>query len=214
MREVADRTKFERECRKTLARTLHNVTYLAVHRDRPVSQVERYVFTCNGASRAEAGDRAYSVVPFYSAPHANYWLAASVDLAFKKRCYLKSVSLVVFEGEASDNVKTPIMRAEWDSRQDDESPLVHHAQPHWHVYSSTVGPAEYASEGGPRFGADIQAFSLSQRHKGKDFHFAMASQWHVNGKGSHASDLEVDSLLQWLEGCLAYVREQLTYLHN
>lgn len=223
MKEVADGRKFEKECYKTLAKILHvynTITHLQLRREDLPPRDQRYVFTSNNASQAELGDRAYYVIPFWRVGHRYYWLAASVDLAFQEKCYLMSVSLVVFEGEATDNIKTPILRAEWDAIQESpqrakqrSTPVVH-AQPHWHVYPTAAGTAEYAERAEPKFEADIQVFSFPQRHRAKQFHFAMASQWHTNGMDSHALDLEVDSLLRWLEGCLTYIRSQLTYVYS
>lgn len=211
MKEVADPGEFKKKCRRTLARIL-GISYLHVQSEYPLPRVERYVFGSADASRAEAGDRAYCVLPFCYSGRSKYWLAASIDLVFQQQCHLADVSLTVFEGEASDNVKIPVLRAEWDSRQE-SSLLMVHAQPHWHVYSSAVAQAAYIKRAEPKFGTDIRPFSpLQQPHMGEDFHFAMASQWHIVGKNSHAWDLEVDSLFRWLDGCISYIHGQLLYV--
>ena len=44
------------------------------------------------------------------------------------------------------------------------------------------------------------------------FHFAMASQWHVNG-GTHRIVIDQEALLySWLAGCVQYIKEQLLYV--
>jgi hypothetical protein len=131
---------------------------------------------------------------------------------------LKSVSLLIFKGDAFDERKTALLRAEWDNP---ESGVIH-AQPHWHVYPHLIGKLEEK----PEFEEDpaIGIFEPPEdetENEIKDsawpnsanFHYAMASTWQANGVNSHQEKLnDLDYLLDWLRGCITYTREQLVWL--
>ena len=101
------------ECRKRIGEIL----------DRPklfvqIEQLDlpnyRYHFSGEDGSPASAGDRNYSVVPFYKIGDTLYWIGLTVDVMLNRAPDLKSVSLIVFEGAASSEEKIPAFRAEWD----------------------------------------------------------------------------------------------------
>lgn len=211
MEEVKDPKKFIKECRRIVAQLLSRRHLHIQDKERPRGR--RYLLCGVDATRAEVGDRTYEVIPFCRVGAKTYWLATSLDLVIDRGHRLANVSLVVFEGEATDALKTPIMRAEWDSEYPDEANL--HAQPHWHVYSSQL--AEPRPEERARFKplTDAKPFvpdDLKQHDTNSGFHFAMASQWHLAGRGSHRLELEAEELFKWLDGCLSYIRSQLLSL--
>jgi len=105
------------------------------------------------------------------------------------------------------------LRAEWDALKEDDV----HAQPHWHIdYVDAVLTQKESS--GLVFEIEPQEFGMGHLEKVGDliselskFHYAMASSWHV--KGDHLVKLEdEDSLANWLEGCLGYIRSQLEFI--
>src|SRR5215216_2447048 len=73
----------------------------------------------------------YSVFPLLQMGEELFWLGSY--LVFKRELgvyKLLSVGLIVFKGEALDERKTALLRAEWDNQSEGTI----HAQPHWHVY--------------------------------------------------------------------------------
>lgn len=212
MEEVKNPQRFIRECRRIVARLLDRRHLHIQDVTRPRGR--RYLLCGVDATKAEAGDRAYEVIPFCRVGAKTYWLATSLDLVDDRGHRLANVSLVVFEGEATDPLKTPVLRAEWDSEYPDAAGL--HAQPHWHVYSSQLAQTRPGERARFRTLTDAKPFvpdgSERQRDANGRFHFAMASQWHVTGRGSHRFDLEADGLYKWLDGCLSYIRSQLISL--
>lgn len=137
------------------------------------------------------------------------------------------VSIRVFKGLTTDD-KEPLFRAEWDVLKDDNN----HAQPHWHIYKSFLirnsntseklsfesllksnEVQDFGASTEPNNFADENA-DLKEQQDWDDstkFHFAMASQWHEK-EGKHRFDIDQDSLLCWLEGCIQYIKEQLQYV--
>ncbi len=176
-----------------------------------------------GATTAQA-ERPYPVVLFLASGSRTYWLAVSLEFEYHLgAACLTSVSLVVFEGRATDESKTPLIRAEWACGEQGAQGA--HAQPHWHVYPGqlpvTVQPTGADFEAAPR----VQQFQLPATDPGSDtavpsgwergdrFHFAMASRWHSEGRASHKVSLpDETALLEWLEGCLAYTRAELLFI--
>jgi hypothetical protein len=197
------------ECRKCVAKILDRPG-LFVTSEPLQPPCQRYFFSSEDGSMAEAGDRVYVVVPFWDTETAKYWLGVSVDVQLGQKCHLENVSLVVFEGEASNAAKTPAFRAEWDYT--DESQDNRHAQPHWHVYSvidESVGLKDSVFDPEPNV-KDFEATSLGANRR---FHFAMASRWHES-KSSHTCHLDFDNVCTWLDGCVDYIRGQFKYLYS
>lgn len=182
-----------------------------------------YLLTGAGATSAEAKYK-YSVVPFLALQSRLYWLAASLEFVFENKMHrLLSVSLLIFEGEATDDRKSALLRAEW-ARLDKNS-RVSHAQPHWHVYPSRINREVYDDRTEFKLKTDIQAFVPEapafessneldlEWDRAEKFHFAMASRWHIDGKDAHQEEMQVDRLLKWLDGCIRYTRGQLEFLY-
>jgi hypothetical protein len=178
-----------------------------------------YALRGDRASRAKTKKYSYSVIPILRAPYGYFWLGGTLDLLYREGNYtIEQVSLVIFQGVATDEVKTPILRAEWDAIASDGRSK--HAQPHWHVYSSPLNNTivlEY-----PKFSVETEVVDFSPEEstsltghvweRGDRFHFAMASKWHLDGVDAHQELLEQEKLLKWLEGCVGYIRAQLIYI--
>ncbi len=198
-----------KECRKQIAKILGkpSLSFTIKPLDPPY---RRYYFFSEDSLMAEAGDRVYSVIPFYPTINSRYWLGASVDVEIGRKCDLKNVSLVVFEGEASSALKKPAFRAEWDYI--DPLQTIKHAQPHWHVYSVIDKDVE---DMGSTFEPEpqVKEFKPKSSDTVRRFHFAMDSQWHM-AKNSHTCQLDFDNLCKWLDGCVNYIRGQFDYLYS
>lgn len=177
----------------------------------------------------------HRVVPLYFDRHRGlgedqFWLG--VMLAFRekpddvrKRSVIAGASLRVFRGQSSDAAKEMLFRAEWDFWEN--GTRTSHAQPHWHVHVSPFEKVvktaarfelseeragmfgKFAIEGLPTEGDISKLWATPEK-----FHYAMASRWHDEGMESHIHMLSEDSLQNWLEGCICYIRTQLTYLSS
>lgn len=197
-----------KECREQIARILVQ-PYLFVRSLTLELSRRRYYFHTIDSSQAEIGDRVYSVIPFFEKGIIKYWLGASVDVEAGRECFLKDVSLVMFEGVSSDPIKNAAFRAEWHDFNDTGCK---HAQPHWHVYSVID---ESVREDGSIFGKEpqMEEFKPNILTSNRQFHFAMGSQWHLKSD-SHICQLDFENLYKWLDGCVNYIRGQFEYLYS
>jgi len=197
-----------RECRKQMAKFLAQ-PYLLVKSLPSVSPKQRYYFHTIDSSQAEAGDRVYSVIPFFEKGFVKYWIGASIDIEVGRECFLKDVSLIVFEGETTDQVKNAAFRAEWHDFNDIEHT---HAQPHWHVYSIID---DSIRESWSILGEEPQMkdFKAEKLDPNRQFHFAIGSQWQLLNIDSHMVRLDFNNLYKWLNGCINYILGQFYYLY-
>ena len=152
----------------------------------------------------------YLAHSFLETQSKSYWLAVTLFFQSQpktKKYLLESVSLVIFEGIRSDEMKTALLRAEWDCYGHDATT---HAQPHWHVYLAALNNAPAELRGFTQT-IDVREFSATDEIPQADddpweaskFHFAMASKWHIDEKCSLQEQLiDVSSLSKWLAGCL------------
>ena len=196
------------ECRKQMAKILEQ-PYLFVKRLPLESSNRRYYFHTIDSSKAETSDRVYSVIPFFEEGDVKYWLGASVDIEAGRECFLKDVSLIVFEGERTDPVKNAAFRAEWHDFDDTEH---RHAQPHWHVYS-IIDESIQESRSILGEGPEIKDFKAGRLVPNRQFHFAMGSQWQLDSD-LHMCRLDFNNLYKWLNGCVNYIRGQFRYLYS
>jgi hypothetical protein len=204
------------KCRPILSGLLRDVQGLGFDENPRTGGEIEYLLSGQPVSFAIARGR-YPVLPLLRTDNNTFWIGVSLrfveELRHKR---LKNVSLIFFEGLASDFEKRPLLRAEWDDWRGA------HAQPHWHVYSMPDARASQVFEG-----ADLppQAFGVTTSFGGEDlqtssgkilsldkFHYAMSSLWHAGGLGSHWCELSEDALLKWLQGCIMYTEGQLRYI--
>ena len=234
--------KTVRMCQAALKKVIELpwLVFESVESNLPRKNIRR--LTGTGAIRAT--DRhEYLVVRLLETRRAIYWLAASLDFYSPLGSHgprLTNISLLVFEGSlATEQVKRPVLRAEWDCTMDYRKN--EHAQPHWHVYSSLLDQ-ETAYSKTSTFGESIPVRDFSvveqandvvdfgaapddsqasdQVHptwpKGDKFHFAMAARWQSPSSGPHShlqnEILDPNQLGNWIERCLAYIVHQLKYI--
>lgn len=213
MGQVSDSKKFIKTCRGRLSAVLQDPQIW--EREEQLPRGSRYIFSSPKATKAAVEERTYSVLQFYTG-WENYWLAVSIELGYDGGSFIASTSLVIFTGDANDDIKVPFLRAEWGPGDGAGIAIsTNHAQPHWHVYrgdsaSITMKTREpIGFEPVPKTDA-----SVGEQDDREHFHFAMASGWHNDGRNSHISDFDEKSVEKWLDGCLSYIKGELTYLSS
>jgi len=123
-----------------------------------------------------------------------------------------SFSLSVFQGQASDDRKLQLFRAEWDNYAEQSDK---HPQPHWHIYNQK----EISSS--EDFNSEIESeknlFNEYIEDDGSKiinidrFHFAMNGQWSDNKTDVHTISVESD-LTNWFQGLLNHLKKELAYV--
>jgi hypothetical protein len=158
----------------------------------------------------EAGNFDINVLHWFD----NFWVYLEISFIPSLNSFPSTfVSISFFQGEASDNLKSQLFRAEWDHHDDNTE----HPQPHWHIH-----PLKYQH----KIYEDFEAFvglieeensattALSEENKIVDIkkiHFAMNGQWSAQlGHVNKAS--EVNLLTNWMQGLFQHVKSQLHYV--
>jgi hypothetical protein len=176
-------------------------------------------FELSGTPIRAMARESYAVFPLLQLEAELFWLGAA--LIFKRELgnyRLKSISVLVFKGEAFDERKTALFRAEWD----DPEPGTIHAQPHWHVYPRLIESKESLAAAGdtPADGFDLMDFGIEgpiaedpEWRSAPNFHYAMSSTWAIEGIGHHQANLtNVEDLVRWISSCIGYSQGQLRWL--
>ncbi|MCI0692843.1 hypothetical protein L0337_12670 [candidate division KSB1 bacterium] len=224
MGQLLDPDDFVKDCREVIEKTL-NYKHIGFNEQRGIPGNRKlYILTGAEATQAEAKYK-YAVIPFFKSQNGIYWLAASLEFEFRQGIYLiVSVSLLIFKGEATDNRKSALLRAEWACPQKND--LARHAQPHWHIYPSHINKESAGVRTEFKADAEIQTFDPEaleiEPHEGtvveweraEKFHFAMAARWHSEGNDAHQEKMQAGGILKWLEGCIKYTRDQFTFLYR
>ena len=224
MGQLLDPEGFVKDCREAIEKAL-NYTHIGFNEQHAIPGNRRlYILTGAGATRAEAKYQ-YPVIPFFRSQYGIYWLAASLEFQFQQGIYqIVSVSFLIFEGDATDNRKSALLRAEWACPQKNDR--ARHAQPHWHIYPSHIN--EEVTGNRTRFKADaeIQTFdsealenelregTVVEWERAEKFHFAMAARWHSEGNDAHQEEMQAGGILKWLEGCIKYTWNQFAFLYR
>lgn len=128
--------------------------------------------------------------------------------------YKTFISLSIFQGESSDDIKNQLFRAEWDTHEDNFS----HPQPHWHIYPLKYGHKKYE---------DFEVYMDMYKEDGfentlKDsneelidislFHFAMAGNLSLDEKSYIHPINESYVIPNWIPGLLSHIKQQLEYV--
>lgn len=149
--------------------------------------------------------RDYVLAPIVNTalPSPKYWFALRLDFVPDAGDHvLRQASLLIFYGEA---IPQPFVRAEWDNAVPDGE----HAQPHWHIYGSTM---DQTALGFPAPSGGEYPVEKSAR-----IHYAMSATWRLHGSSptAHWKPLDsVDALANWIAGCLQYLVTQLIYFER
>jgi len=123
-----------------------------------------------------------------------------------------SISISVFQGDQSDDIKNQLFRAEWDNYGNiDEK----HPQPHWHIYPVKYHHKTYAEY--LELLGDSESFQAilnedtSKIVDLKKIHFAMNGQWSSGGKHVHTIK-DTETIANWFSGVFECIRTQLEYV--
>jgi len=200
--KVQDTKEITDVCRRALGAVVGD-RHLGFNERRRARNTFVYSMTGSETSTGLARD-VYPVVPLLRKTYTSYWLGTVLEFKFEEGYFrLMSASLIVFRGDAFDPNKRPILRAEWDALTDEDTS--EHAQPHWHVYRSSVdedSDVPYETSGD----------SEGQESQNTRFHFAMCSKW-LEEADVHQEKLdEMGKLITWLESCIRYTRRQIELL--
>jgi len=216
--EIADPKKFLSGCGRAVCAAVGGLGNSFDHYVDLANNRKCYVLNGPGSTGAEADQRTYETIPFFASKTERFWLSALIEIEFQNRVSrLANIGLVLFRGDAGDSRKTPLLRAEWDIPNIIEG-AEKHAQPHWHIYQSSIDLEEFNLE--DDFGKasfilnGIQNQYDANWNEAKKFHFAMASRWLEASRPSHQETVEIDAIPKWMERCLAYIRDQLKYLYR
>ncbi|MBG8552568.1 hypothetical protein [Hymenobacter guriensis] len=145
----------------------------------------------------------------------DFWVYIELNFVpIPKKFPRTSVSISIFHGEATDEIKSQLFRAEWDNYPDNTV----HPQPHWHFY-----PVEQK----PKYYEDFKAFldiveddsfanELADNTANKNLdlrriHFAMDARWADSGVFIHEITNE-EMIANWMSGILKCIRQQLEYI--
>jgi hypothetical protein len=167
-------------------------------------------FELTGAGQRTAVARdSYAVHPFLESAKDIYWVAVLLDFRFAASTHrLTSAGLIIFRGLANDDMKEPVLRAEWHCDPIDMS--AGHAQPHWHVYQlpERTARTKFDAEETKSFGTKPPVESTATQTQ--SFHFAMYADWQNGTTGCHAREIgNVQNLVSWIDGCLSYISAEL-----
>ncbi|HMN13867.1 MAG TPA: hypothetical protein PKD55_16255 [Bellilinea sp.] len=212
---IANIEAFTKECRSVVAQALGNPS---ISFSKPQSIVNnKLLCVLNGPGSTSAQAKySYRVVPIFSNIDKNIWLGASLEFQYLQgKVFLVAASVIVFEGEATDEVKIPLLRAEWELS---ETAPVKHAQPHWHVYAGRINPqpdeATFSDETVDFLADTLEPDAeLASWEDAQWFHFAMSSQWHNADAQPIYTEFDETMMKNWLSGCIRYTVEQIHWLY-
>ncbi|QTA81632.1 Uncharacterized protein dnl_39740 [Desulfonema limicola] len=142
----------------------------------------------------------------------DFWLY--IDIRFEKSDIKDNIntfiSLSVFQGDDSDNIKKQLLRAEWDNFNNNDN----HPQPHWHIYpdynfEKTFNEFLEITEEDSFI--DLLNDEKSKRIDIKRIHFAMNGDW-VTQNGHIHKITDKNTIINWLQGLLFHIKSQLEYV--
>ena len=145
-----------------------------------------------------------------------YWLFIEVKFIVEKSkkgqklisVIHTNISISVYEGEDSDEIKTQLFRAEWD---DFNNPNELHSQPHWHITSSQAVERTFEEYSNHFDNGNFVSLLEDQRAKlfdVKKIHFAMNGNWQANQSHIHTIQSS-EQVSRWLKGLLNHIRIEL-----
>lgn len=138
----------------------------------------------------------------------SYWVYLEIRFENKN----SFITISVFQGEANDNIKNQLFRAEWD---DYNNPNEKHPQPHWHITSNQAIENTFTElieddeEGG--FAALILNEEKSKIIDLNKIHFPMNGNWMNDGGHIHLIN-DNSKMVKWFQGFFSTMREQLEYV--
>lgn len=173
-----------------------------------LSKANRFELKGNNISKALNNYKNYgsevSVLKWFD----EYWVYLEIRFEDKN----SFITISIFQGDASDNKKNQLFRAEWD---DYNNPNEKHPQPHWHITSNqaientfTELIEEDEEEG---FAAIILNEEKSKIIDINKIHFPMNGNW-MNDDGHIHLINDNAKMVKWFQGFFSTMREQLEYV--
>ena len=173
-----------------------------------LSKVNRFELKGDNPSKAlnnyKNNGEQVSVIKWFD----DYWVYLEIRFEDKNTF----ISISIFQGEASDDRKNQLFRAEWD---DYNNPDEKHPQPHWHITSNQAIENTFAElieddkeEG---FAALILNEEKSKIIDINKIHFPMIGSW-LNDDGHIHSINDNSKTAKWFQGFFSTMREQLEYV--
>jgi len=176
--------------------------------------IHRYYSTGNNTSKAinhnKNSNEEINVVKWFD----DFWVY--VEILFSQTSQNKIdifFSFSVFEGEAEDNIKNQLFRAEWDNYDDNSI----HPQPHWHFHSNDISEEVVMNFADMIEEEQSDFLDMINDEKAKvininKMHFAMSAMWNNNINGHINKIKEENELIYWYEGLLSHIRTQLEFV--
>lgn len=177
---------------------------------------------------------ALPTLELFSDARQSAWLVVEIESEYGESLMLKHVSLKLWQGATTDAAHL-CFRAEWDVR-DVES---NHAQPHWNVHAPRGTTAEllpdidFRAFSGLEQTKEVSSFaefeqaevaeaaqaepistpayglSAEQMH---EFHFAMASNWHLSNGTHRPSVSTTQEVVTWISSCALYIKREFEFV--
>ncbi len=133
-----------------------------------------------------------------------------IEVNYSRNYKHKTISLSVFQGEATERRKNQLFRAEWDDYdRDNES----RPQPHWHITRDKAIYENFndlVNRADDRENSSFELFKISNAEifDTKKIHFAMSSNWQTQGHFIHKID-DATKVVNWMEGLLEHIKYEL-----
>lgn len=227
-RAVVNPKKIVTSCQQVLSKIINDQIIILRESNDPIEF--RFFLSLKGFDSFGTTDRSISirVIPFPFL--ANYWLHFSIHFKGHSKGvgsktydnYLSGVSIAIFYGQATDQDKLLMFRAEWDNKEDDETSIPH-PQPHWHIHNagSNVKAEDvsdfntflgWRTEEIPNFLDELETQKVKIQPLPANlsgFHFAMSAGEILGQPSKHI--LTESNLKIWLEESIKHIRQQLEY---
>lgn len=141
------------------------------------------------------------------------WIYSTIEFKRDDLDKIQSFTLSVFWGEEDDPEKKQLFRAEWDFY----SGNTEHPQPHWHFYPNkeidylkNTFTELVKEEESKSFLEELSEERSLDSFPIEKFHFAMNAKWAEKSGHIHSYD-DVEEFINWFDGLLGHIRNQLSY---
>jgi hypothetical protein len=173
-----------------------------------LSKVNRFELKGDNVSKALNNLKNYgqeiSVLKWFD----DYWVF--IEIRFEDNNSFITIS--IFQGDANDNIKNQLFRAEWD---DFNNPDEKHPQPHWHITSNQAMEKSFQNfldeEEEVGFVADLYKEQKSKIIDVNKIHFPMNGNW-INDDGHIHLINDNEKMVKWFQGFFSTIRVQLEYV--
>jgi hypothetical protein len=142
------------------------------------------------------------------------WIYSTIEFAKNDVDKIQSFTFSVFWGEENDPQKKQLFRAEWDFYDGNTK----HPQPHWHFYTNkeidylrNTFSELVEDEENRGFLEELSEERSLESFPIEKFHFAMNAKW--SEQSGHIHDYSnVEEFINWFDGLLGHIRDQISYV--